>query len=306
MQSGLKKIIKKPSLLFLTLGHRGFFNWMPDEMYIKIAYRIKMGKKLNLSNPTTFNEKLQWLKLYNHRPEYTMMVDKYEVKKYVADMIGEQYVIPTLGVWNHFDEIDFDKLPKQFVLKCTHDSGGLVICRDKEKLNKSAAKRKLERCLKHNFYYGQREWPYKDVKPRIIAEEYLELNKVDCAEYKMFCFEGKVKIVLVCKGEAHADKVSVRTNDFYDVDFNHIPVKILNENSREVIKRPEEFEKLKSLAESLSKNIPVVRVDFYLVDNKIYFGELTFFHNSGFNKFEPELYDKIWGSYIIYKMKHEE
>lgn len=166
--------VKHPTKIFIFLQNRCNFKVLPDKMYLKICYKLATGKKLDLKNPQTFNEKLQWLKLYDRKPEYTRMVDKYEAKKYVAEKIGEEYIIPTLGVWDHFDEIDFDSLPDQFVLKCTHDSGGLVIVRDKAKLDKVAAKQKIEKSLKRNYYYSGREWPYKDVKPRIIAEKYME------------------------------------------------------------------------------------------------------------------------------------
>jgi len=180
MLNKIKKVLKNPWYLVITFAGRGWLNFLSDKMYLKLIYRAKLGKKLDLKNPKTFNEKLQWLKLYNRKPEYTKMVDKYEVKKYVADLIGEEYVIPTLGVWEKFDDIDFDSLPNQFVLKCTHDSGGLVICKDKSKLDIASAKSKIENSLKRNYYKYGREWPYKNVKPRIIAEKFM----IDCSSEK--------------------------------------------------------------------------------------------------------------------------
>ena len=267
-----------------------------DKSYLKCSYRAKFGKKLDLKNPKTYNEKLQWLKLYDRRPEYTRMVDKYESKEYVAEKIGEEYIIPTIRVWNNFDEIDFDTLPDQFVLKSTHDSGGVVVCTDKSRFNVEEARRKLTKALKTNYYLHGREWPYKDVKPRIIAEEYLSaLGDAGLVEYKLFCFNGEVKIVLVCKGAAHSNG---RTNDFMDRDLNRIPVKSLNPISQPDPERPEELEKLIEIAEKLSEGIPQLRVDTYIVDGKIYVGEMTFFHNSGMCKFEPEEWDYKFGEWI--------
>lgn len=168
----IKEIIKNPKTIIYILNNKKIIT-LPDKAFIKLKYKDKFGKKINLNNPQTFNEKLQWLKLYDRNPEYTKMVDKYEVKKYVASIIGEEYIIPTLGVWNKFEDIDFNKLPDQFVLKCTHDSGGLVICKDKSKLDINEAKKKIEKSLKINYYYLSREWPYKNVKPQIIAEKYM-------------------------------------------------------------------------------------------------------------------------------------
>ena len=183
----MKRITKRNIIDYLD--SRGFFKFMSDEAYLKFMYKLKMKRKLNLSDPQTFNEKLQWLKIYDRKPEYTTMVDKYEAKKYVADIIGEEYIIPTLGVWDRFEDIDFDELPDQFVLKCTHDSGGLVICRDKSKLDLKAAKKKINKSLKRNYYWIGREWPYKNVRPRIIAEKFMtDPTSDDLQDYKFFFF----------------------------------------------------------------------------------------------------------------------
>ena len=222
MSNSIGDILKKPSLLFMTFGHRGFFNWMSDEQYLKIAYKIKMGKPLELEKPQTFNEKIQWLKLHDRNPIYTQWVDKCEAKSLATKAIGEEYIIPTLGVWNHFDEIDFSKLPDQFVLKCTHDSGGLVICRDKSKLDMTAAKRKIENCLKHNFFWGQREWPYKDVKPRIIAEAYMEDDVThELRDYKFFTFDGEVKALFIATERGSKEETKF---DFFDTDGKLLPL----------------------------------------------------------------------------------
>lgn len=292
MSKKILDFLKNPGLLFISLGHRGWFHWMNDELYLKIAYRIKMGEKLHLNPPVTFNEKLQWLKLHDRKPEYTTMVDKYEAKKWVAERIGEEYIIPTLGVWNHFDEIDFDKLPNQFVLKCTHDSGGLVICRDKEKLDKKAARKKLENCLKHNFFWGQREWPYKNVKPRILAEEMVDMNPVD---YKWICLKGEPKVLCMCMDRQKGDL----TFNYYDMNFNLLPFEWVHPNIKTgVVKRPENFDEMKKLAQKLSKDIPEVRVDFYDINGQVYFGELTFYHQSGFAHIHPHEWETELGNWI--------
>jgi len=257
-----------------------------------------MGKELEVDNPTTFNEKLQWLKLYDRNPIYTTMVDKYEVKEYVANIIGKEHIIPTLGVWNHFDEIDFSKLPEQFVLKCTHDSGGLVIVKDKAKLNKKEAKRKIEKCLRRNYYYSGREWPYKNVKPRIIAEKYMEFQESEyLVDYKIFCFDGEPKIIMTVNG-GHGDESQI-IRRMYDADWNRYEVG-LHGKEYEVSceKKPKQLEEMLSLANQLSKGIKHLRVDFYIVEEQIYFGELTFYHMSGYEIFKPEKYDEIFGGFI--------
>lgn len=289
-------IIRKPSLLFLTFGHKGFFNWMDDEKYLKIAYKIRMGKELNLQQPKTYSEKLQWLKLYDRKQIYTDLVDKYQVKKIVANIIGENYIIPTLGVWDRAEDIDFDVLPDQFVLKCTHDSGGLVICKDKKKLDKAAAVKKLNACLKHNFYYAQREWPYKNVKPRIIAEKYMEDNEThELRDYKFFAFDGKVKALFIASDRGSKEETKF---DFFDENFNHLPFTNGHPNADIMPKKPQEFELMKELASKLSEKIPQVRIDFYEVNGQVYFGEITFFHWSGMTPFEPEEWDYKLGEWI--------
>ena len=292
----IKKFFKNPYLFFVYLAYKGCFTKMRDDKYIKYMFRARMGKWPNLKNPTTFNEKLQWLKLYDRKPEYTTMVDKYEVKKYVAEKIGEEHIIPTLCVWDKFEDIDFDSLPKQFVLKSTHDSGGVCVCEDKFNFDIAAAKQKINKSLDRNYYYSCREWPYKNVKPRIIAEEYLSaLGEEGLVEYKIFCFNGVAKIVLVCKGTAHAVG---RTNDFMDRDFNRIPVKSLNPISETEPERPEQLDDIIEIAEKLSAGIPQLRVDTYIANGKIYVGELTLFHNGGMSRFEPEEWDHTFGSWI--------
>lgn len=268
---------------------------LPDENFLKMYYLVMMRRELNLKNPQTFNEKLQWLKLYDRKPEYTTMVDKYAVKKYVADIIGEEYIIPTLGVWDHFDEIDFDKLPNQFVLKCTHDSGGLVICKDKDKLDLKAARQKIEKSLKQNYYWSGREWPYKNVKRRIIAEKYMsDERKEELSDYKVLCFNGEPKIIEVHKGRFNGQ----HTQDCYDEFWNKTDIEQYDlPKSDEIMPKPVFLEEMLHLSKLLSKNLIHVRVDWYFTNNRLYFGELTFYDGSGYNQFCGNA-DELLGSWI--------
>ena len=272
-----------------------FFRWVPDKTMLKMQYLLKFGKRLNLKNPRTFNEKIQWLKLYDRKPEYTVMVDKYEAKKYIADIIGEQYVIPTLGVWDSFDDIDFDALPDSFVIKCTHDSGGLVICRDKSKLDLAAARKKIEKCFKNNYYHTAREWPYKDVKPRIIAEPYLvDESGVELKDYKIFCCNGVAKYI-----EVDFNRHIVHKLNPYDFDWN--PLNFCDKSKNDYganIPKPKRLEDIRSIAEKLSANMTFLRVDFYSIDEQIYVGELTLYPGGGFVAFEPEEWDLKIGEWI--------
>ncbi len=270
---------------------------IPDKPYLKLRYRARFHQRLNLKNPRTFSEKIQWLKLYDRKPEYSMMVDKCEVKKYVANLIGEEYIIPTLGVWNSFDEIDFDALPNQFVLKCTHDSGGLVICTDKASFDIEAAKKKIEGSMKAKYYYHGREWPYKSVKPRIIAEQFMEDSTTkDLRDYKFFAFKGEAKLLFIATERQEKD--SETKFDFFDMEFNHLDFRNGHPNADVTPTKPQNFDKMKELTEKLSVGIPHVRVDFYDVNGKVYFGELTFSHWSGLMPFEPHEWDEILGSWI--------
>lgn len=295
MSNSIKDILKRPQLLFLTLGHRECFNWMSDEQYLKIAFWARMGRWPNINNPKSFSEKLQWIKLHDRNPLYTKLVDKYEVKPIVAKKIGDEYIIPTIGVWDSVDQINFNSLPNQFVLKCTHDSGGLVICKDKIKLDKDAARKKLAVCLKHSFYWGMREWPYKDVKPRVIAEQYMEDETGELRDYKFFCFDGEVKALFIASDRTK----DVETKfDFFDENFNHLPFTNGHPNADVPPTKPVCFEEMKKLAATLSKGIPQVRIDFYEIRGKVYFGEMTFFHWSGMTPFVPEEWDYKFGSWI--------
>lgn len=270
---------------------------IPPMLHIKIDYYIRLGKHINLSSPATFNEKLQWLKLHDRKPEYRNMVDKYEVRKYIAETIGEIYLIPLLGVYDFFDDIDFNTLPEQFVLKCTHDSGGIIICKDKSKFDIDAARIKINNYLKRNYYYHGMEWPYKNVKPRIICEKYMaDDTGIDLKDYKFMCFNCEVKCCNVCLNRNSLTGLNI---DFYDMDWNLMPFERQDHpSSGTIIPKPENFEEMIIFAEMLSKDKSFVRVDFYEICGKLYFGELTFYPGSGFMKFIPESYDNLLGSWL--------
>ncbi len=280
------------------LNVRGYLMFLPDEVWLKYKYKRRFGKPLDLNNPITYNQKLQWLKLNDRNPEYTKMVDKHLAKEYVADKIGKEYIIPTLGVWDRFEDIDFDSLPDQFVLKCTHDSGGLVICRNKAELDIKAAKRKIKKCFKRNYYWHGREWVYKDVKPRIIAEQYMEDTKSqELMDYKFYCFNGEAKVLLLVSDRQSAGEPT--KFDFFDMDFQHLSVQRGHPNAVIPPEKPDCFEEMKVLVAKLSEGIPHVRVDFYEVDGKIYFGELTFAPGSGMSPFTPTKWDEIFGQWLV-------
>ncbi len=270
--------------------------FLPDKAYLKLRFRLQMKQKLNLKKPKTFNEKLQWLKLYDRKPEYTTMVDKFAVKKYVADIIGEEHIIPTLGVWDRFDDIDFDQLPNEFVLKATAGGGSnsVYICKDKSTFDFKNAKKGLETANKQNLYFNGREWPYKNVPRRIIAEKYLDIPD-DSAEFKMFCSYGKMNWVMVCKGNSAYHN---RTNDGYDTEFNHLPINFTYPNAEGGVEKPAVWDELLEIAYKLSKDIPQVRVDTYVIGDKIYFGELTFYHCSGYCPFDPPEWDLKFGEQV--------
>lgn len=277
------------------VNHR-LLNWMPDKPYLQIFYYAEFGKFIDFKNPKTFNEKLNWLKLYYRRPDLITLVDKYEVKKYIADKIGEQYVIPTLGVWDKFEDINFNELPNQFVLKCTHDSGGLVVCKDKSKLNLKEVKAKIEKSLTNNYYLWTREWPYKGVKPRIIAEKYMEDQETgELRDYKFFCFNGEPKLMFVASERG----LKNTKFDFYDMQFHHMNIVQHYPNSEYSIEKPEHFEKMVMLAEKLSAGFPHVRVDFYEANGQVYFGEMTFYHFGAIVPFETEEWDKKIGDWLV-------
>lgn len=273
--------IVEPKKIILYLMNKNYLSFIPDKTFLKMKYKLMMGTKLDLENPKTFNEKLQWLKLHDRNPEYTKMVDKYEAKEYVANIIGKEYIIPTLGVWDKFDDIDFDALPNEFVLKPTHTSGNVFICKDKSKIDYKKLKKQVNKWLKRDYYRIHREWPYKNVKPRIIAEKYME-NKdhTNIKDYKFYCFNGQADYVMICTGRETGHPKFY----FYNKEWN-----FMRNMSNDGIKlegkleeKPIGIEKMFEIAEKLSQGIKFVRMDLYNVNEKIYFRRIYVFPSSGF------------------------
>lgn len=304
------RLLKSERGLFLASCLQHFFQWLPDEIYLKLLFRFMMGYKLDLKNPKTFSEKLQWLKLYDRKSEYTTMVDKYAVKQYVTECLGAECIIPTLGVWNRFEDIDFAKLPQQFVLKTTHGGGGggVVICRDKSTFNKVKAQRIIERSMESDIYNTLREWPYKNVQKRIIAEKFMtsikQPTQKDLTDYKFFCFHGEPLYCQVIR-----DRFRHETIDFYDMDWNHQEFVGLNpvvhsnwispvSNGLIPVERPVHFEEMLYICRRLSKNILFLRVDLFVIDDKVYFGEITFYPASGMGIFTPNEWNYVLGNML--------
>lgn len=281
---GIKKLVTDRDSRFLWLSLHGWYDKLPDEQFLKLKYKATMGKELNLLTPKTFNEKLQWLKLYDRNPEYIERVDKYLVRDYIKSTLGENYLIPILGVWDDPEQIDFNSLPDQFVLKCNHNSGlGMCICKDKSKLNLCKVKKNLKRGLKQNFYLVNREWPYKNVSRKIIAEKYMtDSNESDeFTDYKFFCFNGEVDSVMVCLGRNTGDTKFY----FFDREWNLKRYNKLGKAAPESfsIKKPIHMDEMFEIAKKLSKGYPFVRIDLYSTEEQVYFGEITFFPDSGFD-----------------------
>lgn len=295
MQS-LNTYISDPKMLGIALlSHFG--TWLPDSIYLKILFRLKMGYRLNLENPCTFNEKLQWLKLYNRRPEYTQMVDKFEAKRVAENILGKDYIIPTFGIWDKFEDIDFNALPDRFVLKTTNGGGGggVIICRDKSKLNFASAAEQLNSSLKANIYRHLKEWPYKNVKPRILAEKFMVDESGELRDYKFYCFNGEPKVFLVASERFSGHRTYF---DYFDMDGNHLHFTQGGMNNPVTPALPSTFEEMKQVAKKLSHGLPHVRIDLYSVDEKVYFGEFTFFDSSGFEKFTPREWDDTFGGWL--------
>lgn len=266
---------------------------LPDDLYLKIVYRLRVHKKLHLDNPTTFTEKIQRMKLEDHNPLYPVIADKYAVRKFVADRIGEEYLIPLYGVYSSENEIPFEKLPNEYVLKATHDSGGMVVVPDKNQVDIKKVKKKLRKCLKRNFYWKGREWCYKDIKPGIICEELLrDPVKKDLYDYKIYCFHGKPKMVLIASERGTKTKY-----DFFDTEFHPLDLRLSGPNSDTPKEKPKNYEKMLELAEKLSDGFQQVRVDFYNIEGRIYFGEMTLYDSSGLDPFDPDEWDTIVGSW---------
>lgn len=281
--------------IVLALGKRNILK-ISDEKYLKLLYRKMLEKNLNIENPQTFNEKLQWLKLNDRKDIYTTMVDKFRVKEYVSDIIGEQYIIPTLGIYNSFNEIDFEGLPEKFVMKCTHDSGSTIVCTDKKNLNKEEIKKKINKALKYNYYYGGREWPYKNVARKILIEKFIIDDKLEeLRDYKFFCFNGEAKFFKI-----DFDRFSNHKANYYDKELNLLEFgeEVCPPDINKNLMIPKDIYKMFELAEKLSNGLKFARIDFYYTNEKIYFGEITFYPASGFGKFTPAEWDEKLGKMI--------
>lgn len=291
------KYLTNPEYRFLIDANRGKYNQLSDEEFIRRKFKALMGETLDLENPITFSAKLQWLKLYNRKPEYTVMVDKYLVRQYIADKIGEDYLIPLIGVWDNPQEIDFDALPNRFVLKCNHNSGtGMCICRDKSKLNIERVKIELNKGLQEDYFAINREWPYKNVPRKIIAEKYMEdVVHETLLDYKVLCFNGEPKLIEIHKGRFSKQ----HTQDFYTTNWERLPITQKGLSlSNELEAKPLLLDEMLRLSKILSTGIPHVRVDWYIIDKKLYFGELTFFDGSGFDPFDNRKDDITIGSWL--------
>lgn len=296
--SKLLKYITNSDYRFCIDSGFGRYNSISDEEYLLRKFSAIMGCQLPLDKPKSFNEKLQWLKLYDRCPEYTEMVDKYKVRKYISEKLGAEYLVPLFGVWDDPEKIDFDALPERFVMKCNHNSGlGMCICKDKKQLNISKVKKELHKGLKQDYYLTGREWPYKNVPRKIIAEQFLQSDEGGLTDYKIHCFNGEPKLILVCKDRFLNTGL---TEDFFSEHWEHLDLRRPKyPNSKQPIPMPDELSEMLGLAKKLSADIPFLRVDFYIVDHRIYFSELTFFPASGFERFEPERWDKTLGDWLI-------
>ena len=281
----IKRLLGKNTiaLFYRSLG------FLSDKAFIKLIYRLRMGKKLNLENPQTFTEKLQWLKLYDHNPQYCQMANKLQMRDFVKARIGEGHTVKVLDTYDSWQQIDFSKLPKAFVLKTTHDSGSYVICKDKDSLSEKQikeAKKKINRSLRRNYYKTTREWQYKNIKPQIIVEEFLDDGQNNLTDYKFFCFNGKCEFLYIME-----EASSAPTQVILDANFNRLPFRMEDEPSETMPQKPACLEEMLSYAQKLSQGIPFLRVDMYLVNGKIYIGELTFYHYGGYIPFSPPEWD---------------
>jgi len=289
--------IKEPWRIVVSAKMKFFSRFVPDKLYLECKYREQMLTKLDWNNPRDYTQKIQWLKLHDFKPEYTQLVDKYLVKEYVAKRIGEQYVIPTYGVWDRPEDINFDDLPNQFVLKCNHDSSSVIICLDKKTFDKEAARKHLGYCLKRDFFYLGREYPYKHVKRKIIAEAYIEDSELhELRDYKFFTFNGEPKIVHIVSNRQNKEEETY--GDFFDMDYNHIEMHMGHNFAPVLPEKPKNFEKMREFAKILSKGTKHLRVDFYEANGKLYFGELTFYQDAGWVKIEPYSWNVKLGNWI--------
>lgn len=301
----ISNILSNPYMFFHYADMLGFLRYMSDEQWIKTMWRVRTGRNINLENPRGFNEKLNWIKLYDRNPQYTNMVDKYLVRDYIRDTIGEDYLFPLLGVWDNANDINFESLPNEFVLKCNHNSGeGMCVCKDKSVLNTEEVRKKIQIALGKNYYLSEREWPYKNVQPKVICEKFMKDNSPanhtgTLIDYKFHCFNGEPKFLYVgvddisegSKGELKLSFLDMNweTPEYYRKDHKPMPIKV---------DKPKTFDEMVYVARKLSKGIPFVRVDLYSIDDKVYFSEFTFFPGGGFGFFSPEKWENLIGDWI--------
>lgn len=294
--NAIHSLFHNPKHFTAALLYR-FGKRIPDETYLRWIYYLETGNRLNVSNPQRYNEKLIWLKLYYRDPMWTIMVDKYSVKQLVSERVGSEYVVPVLGRWNRAEEIEWDKLPNRFVLKTNHDSGnnGVFIIKEKSKIGREKLVRKINASLLRDTSVSGREWPYRDVKRCVFAEQYLEDTTGELRDYKFFCFDGEVKYLFIATERQSGGEVKF---DYFDADFNHLDLVQKHPMSGKNIEKPAMYDQMKEIAAKLSKGLQEVRIDLYEVDGRIYFGEYTFFHHDAVVSFHPDKWDFIWGNLI--------
>lgn len=298
-----KRIIKalvNPRLVVQKIFNKFSVFIKSDLLVIKISYWLIMGKKVDLKHPHSFNEKLQWLKLHDKHPEFTKMVDKISAKEVARQIMGNEYIVPTYGTWDSFEDIDFDILPNQFVLKCTHNSGGTIICRDKKTFDKKHAAKVLKKCLRKNPFWATREYPYKNVRPRIIAEKFMSDDRAEISgltDYKFFCFNGKAEFLYVSLGLEFHETAKI---SFFDLKGDILPFRRKDFSPISNFVKPVCFEEMVDLAQKVAKqlNLPFIRIDLYEVHGHIYFSEFTFFPCSGNLPFEPAIWDNKLGDLL--------
>lgn len=296
-KKNIVKIMKNPSLIIKGLGSRGLLNWLSDDIYLKLIYKSALKKELNLKNPINYNERLQWLKINDRKTHYTKYVDKLEVRGLISNKIGEKYLIPLLGVYETVDDIDWEMLPEQFVLKCTHGSGTNIICSNKSNLNVNHSIKQLKKWMNKNWYWVGREWPYKNIKPKIICEKYMVENEgEELKDYRVFCFDGEPKFIAV---DFEINNKEKTRRNLYDLEWNFLENEISYPRELGIdVKRPFQLENMVNISKFLSKDMAHVRIDFYSIGEEIYFGEMTFYHQLGLAKISPEEFSDKMGSWI--------
>jgi len=305
IRRGIKKISQNPRAIVNYINSLGLLNGLSDKKHSQLLWWAKTGKKLNLSNPKGFNEKIQWLKIYDHNARYTQLVDKYLVRDFVKKTIGEKYLIPLLGVWDNSDQIDFSALPRAFVLKCNHNSGGaMCICKDKSELNIQSIKQNLNRELQKNYYYSNREWPYKNISPKILAEQFITDNDPQnttqtLLNYKFYCFNGEPRFLYVGTDDISKGLKGKLRLSFFDLEWNTPPFYRKDHQPLPIhVKAPESLNEMIKIARILSNSIPFVRVDLYWVNHRILFSEMTFYPGAGYGFFSPEKWELQLGDWI--------